>query len=403
MNEERLRRALRSASPPDELEVERRSWRLVRAAYAEDRDRSGAPHRWPTRALVVLAVLVALVAAVVSPPGEAVTTWLREAIGIQVRDGKRSESRRSLVSLPGRGRLLVRSRQGLWVVHGDGSRRRLGEYDGAAWSPRGLFVAATRGRRLVAIEPDDADVRWVLSRTRRVRYPAWAPSGYRIAYGVGSAVHVVAGDGSLDRLLARRVLPGAWGWRPQPGRNVLAYVTRTGVLQVVDVDTRKRLWRWDQGEERAEEVAWSADGSRLVARAPHALYVFDASGRLLASVPPAPSEATRSLDVAFAPRGHAFAVTSRNAAGRSRAVLLRAERRARSRLVFAGDGLLRRVAWSPDGRWLLVTWPTADQWLFLRVPEVRRVVAVSNIGREFDPGGRGRSRFPRLIGWCCAS
>ncbi|MDQ3891199.1 MAG: hypothetical protein M3312_11715 [Actinomycetota bacterium] len=403
MNEERVRRALQSASPPDELEAERRSWRLVRAAYQEDADRIAAPRRWPTRPLVVLAALLAVVAAVVSPPGDAVTTWLREAIGIQARDGTRSDSRPTLASLPGRGRLLVRSRQGLWVVHGDGSRRRLGAYDDAAWSPRGLFVAATRGRRLVAVEPDDGEVRWVLSRTRRVRRPAWAPGGYRIAYGVGSDVHVVAGDGSLDRLLARRVLPGAWAWRPQAGRNVLAYVARTGVVQVVDVDARKRLWRWDQGEERAEEVAWSADGRRLVARAPHALYVFAESGRLLASVSPTPPEATRSLDVAFAPRGHAFAVTSRDAAGRSRAVLLRAERGVRPRLVFAGDGLLRRVAWSPDGRWLLVTWPSADQWLFLRVPEVRRVVAVSNIGREFDPGGRGAASFPRLIGWCCAS
>ena len=68
------------------------------------------------------------------------------------------------------------------------------------------------------------------------------------------------------------------------------------------------------------------------------------------------------------------------------------------RVIFRGTGSFGDLAWSPDGRWLLVTWPTADQWVFVRVTGPRRIVAVSNVTRQFGGGA-----FPRIAGWCCSA
>ncbi|MGH2973603.1 MAG: hypothetical protein ACRDLL_01865 [Solirubrobacterales bacterium] len=62
------------------------------------------------------------------------------------------------------------------------------------------------------------------------------------------------------------------------------------------------------------------------------------------------------------------------------------------------------VTWSPGGRRLLVGWPDADQWLFLNptgAPGGQHITAVSNVSRQFEPGGRGSPSFPRPSGWCC--
>ena len=67
-----------------------------------------------------------------------------------------------------------------------------------------------------------------------------------------------------------------------------------------------------------------------------------------------------------------------------------------------GVGRFGGVQWSPNGRWLLLTWRDADQWLFLRSAPARRLVAVSSIGRAFEPDRIGGARFPTAGGWCCA-
>jgi hypothetical protein len=36
------------------------------------------------------------------------------------------------------------------------------------------------------------------------------------------------------------------------------------------------------------------------------------------------------------------------------------------------------------------------------MPDVGRVLTVSAVTREFDPGGSGEGRFPRIVSWCCA-
>jgi hypothetical protein len=81
-------------------------------------------------------------------------------------------------------------------------------------------------------------------------------------------------------------------------------------------------------------------------------------------------------------------------------VLVR-ERGGKTRTAFTGSGRVAGIAWSPDGRWLLVGWPAADQWLFLRTAGGRQVVTASALTAEFDPGGSGQGRFPRIVSWCC--
>ena len=119
--------------------------------------------------------------------------------------GRRGRARSARpVLAASRGTLARRFRSGVWVVQEDGSKRLLGEYREASWSPFGRFVVAVRENELAALEPD-GDVRWTLPR-RDVTSPSWAgtETDTRIAYFDGSGIRVVAGDGTGDRLLIAR-------------------------------------------------------------------------------------------------------------------------------------------------------------------------------------------------------
>jgi hypothetical protein len=387
VSDERVTELLREEAPPDAAAAEERGWRVVSAAFAERPTQR--PVRRRARVVLVAAVLGALVALSFTPAGAAVGDWLSDAI----HPGEK-HARPALVSLPTRGRLLVVSARGAWVVQRDGSMRRLGNYDEAAWSPGGLFVVATRGRQLVALEPKGA-VRWSLTRARRVSRPDWSPDGFRIAYLSGSSLRIVAGDGTGDRLLVRRVALTPPAWRPAAG-HLLAYSDRLGRITVVNADTGRRLWRLSP-DTRPIRLAWTGDGRRLVVLAPGSLRMLSSRGRLLSRV-----SLDRRLPDALAldPGGRSAAVALRDRTGRSEVVSFGLRSKSRTRRLFAGDGAFSDLAWSPDGSWLLVAWKDADQWLFVRSTRVRKVEAVSGISRQFAPGG-GRAGFPALAGWCC--
>jgi hypothetical protein len=227
----------------------------------------------------------------------------------------------ALFSLPAPGRLLVESARGPWAIQADGSKRLLGPYREAAWSPYGRFVVATRPNELVALDPKGT-VRWTLARPA-VRFPRWGGTrtDTRIAYLSRGNLRVVAGDGTSDRLLAPHVAPVPPVWAAD-GRFRVAFVDRSGRLTTVDTET----------------------------------------GRVLSRARPG------RLPLASA--------TIRTRGGSSEALL-------RGRVVFRGTGAFRDVVRSPDRRWLLVTWPTADQWVFVRVAGRRRIVAVSGITQQF--------------------
>ena len=382
---------------PDEGAAEERGWQVVRGAFAA---REARPRRTrPLRALVALGATLALIAAAFTPPGEAVTDWVRDA----VRPG-REDARPALVSLPAPGRLLVTSQQGPWIVEQDGSRRLLGAFDDASWSPGGLFVVATRGRELVALDPMGRP-RWSLARPSILLAARWSPDGYRIAYASGNDLRVVAGDGTGDAALAANVADVPPAWRPG-SEHRLAFADGARGVRVVDTDSGRLMWRSQEGPAPAQ-LAWSADGRLLLAVAPAELRLFDAGGRLLETLEMPPG--TLADSAAFRPSSHGFALASHSLkADRSRLSLFSLGKGATvERVLLSGAGRFEDLAWSPDGEWLLATWPAADQWVFIRAGErrragIERLLAVANIAQQFAPGSIERPRFPGLGGWCCA-
>ena len=356
-----LGRALRAVRIPGEEEAEERSWEIVRAAYA---DRSPLPPPAVGRRLALAAAAgLALLAIVLSPAGAKVGDAIEDVLGIGAENASPT-----LRSLPAAGELLVESAQGPWIVREDGSKRLLGDWDEASWSPHGLFVAVARGRELAAVETD-GDVRWTFPAPGVVRDPRWAGDvdNTRIAYRSGDDLRVIAGDGdpATDRLIARDVAPVAPVWRPigysklgDPAF-VLFYRDHGGGVHAVDAETgsavpvhRSDFKRFPPSPAGSRDLALSPDGSR-VASVEH----VGAADRLT--------------------------VIEGNDAS----------------TLFSARGRLTAPTWSPDGRWLLIGWPAADQWLFFNADRPRRVERFGRISEQFDPGGDGPAPFPSVSGW----
>jgi hypothetical protein len=382
-----VKRELERIEIPGEHDARERAWSVVRGAYAEREPLPG--NKLSLSRVAALAAAAVAVAAALTPQGRAVLADVRDA----VLPTRVERAQPALFRLPAAGRLLVETGTSAWIVSDDGSKRRLGRYDEATWSPRGLFVAAVRGHQLFAIEPP-GEIRWSLARPQLLEAPRWAPSGYRIAYRAGRTLRVVAGDGTGDRLLAPEVQPvAAPAWRPG-SRHVLAYADGLGVVRVVDADTRVELWR-TRAVRSPVHLEWSRDGRRLLVVTGRRVGIFAVDGRRIALLAPR----GRSVTAAIAPAGRSFAlVRSFGINERPGAVDLYSLDGRRLRRVFAGTGFFNDLAWSPNGRWLAVTWPTAGQWVFIDVKRPRRLVGVAEIADQFGGGG-----FPMLATWCCPS
>jgi hypothetical protein len=411
MSEERvLRDRLRELPIADEAQAEERGWRVVSAAYGE-RYLAGSPRR-AMRLALAAATVAALLALALTPAGAEVVDVVEDMIGVAEEDAKPA-----LRSLPTAGELLVGSEVGPWIVREDGSKRLLGDYGGATWSsPRGLYVAATDGRLLVALDTV-GEVRWTVAAPERVRDPQWSPSGYRIAYRSGDDLRVVSGDGTGDHLVARDVAAVAPVWRPRPESEFVKGPGVVGPEQIsfVDAEGRPRLVDADTGEETTQgpraghvstrygvvrEIAWSANGELFLAASngdlvvdrvepgPEGFFAYVASGKAVIEA------------AAVAPNGDRLAVLERRQ-GRSviRLLELTDDRRSPSAPLFAGPGAIDDVTWSPDGHWLLAGWESADQWLFLRADRPRRLIAIDDISRQFEPGGAATAAFPQVEGW----
>jgi hypothetical protein len=400
-----LQRQLASVIVPGELEARRRSWHVVRSAF-EERERLPRPRvgrSWPALAL---AGAVVVIAAAITPPGRSVLGELRDAIGRE-KDVKIQEQF-SLFSLPTRGRLLVESARGAWIVRPDGAKRLLGTYDEASWSPFGRFVVASKADEVVALEPN-GHVRWSIAR-RDVRHPRWSGTrtDTRIAYLSGRSLHVVGGDSKGDRVLVRRVAQVAPAWKPG-SEHVLAFVVPAAAatcaastpghcVRVIDTDSRHVTAGWR--EPGPEQLAFSADGELVAARNPHALTVHTATGLLRAEEPA--TNRAEFVDIAFAPTHSSLAYVTYDASiGRSAVWTVDGGGTGRRRQLFEGTGRMTDVEWSPDERWLLAAWESADQWVFVRVGDgASKIVARSSITAQLN-GGATDAPFPTIAGWCC--
>jgi WD40 repeat protein len=372
-----LERRLRSLEAPDESAVALRAWELASIEFGRHEPKP-RPHRGRAIALVVAALSIS--ALCISPAGAGVVHWVGDRF--EAKPGVR-HARPYLGPLPAQGRLLVTSSSGLWVVQHDGSKRLLGRYRDAAWSPHGLFIAAAREHELVAMEPGGR-VHWTVDASPRPRLPSWSPDGYRIAYLSGSDLRIVVGNGTGDHLFATRVGAVAPAWRPGAGY-VLAFAKHGGVTVANESGTKI----WSRGGITPIQLAWSPDGRLLLVVERNRLLLVDSRGRT-----------KKELDVpaqraAFSPDGRTIALL-REQGGLSQVRLLSV--RGRSWHERAGapvSGAFSSLEWSPDGRSLLLAWPAADQWLFV---SPGRVQPVSGIARAFASGA-GPASFPSVGGW----
>ena len=221
-----MRKELERIEIPGEHEARERSWPVVQAAFAE---REPQPPRRSWKPVAAIAWVLVVAAGLLSPPGRAVLDNVREVVGVE-------KAQPALFSLPAPGRLLVTADSGAWVVDEDGSKRRLGSYREASWSPFGRFVVASRRNELVALTPG-GEVRWTLARPE-VSFPRWGgtKTDTRIAYLSQGELRVVGGDGRGDRLLDRLADERPPAWQPGAGHR-LAYARRDGSVRVVDADT----------------------------------------------------------------------------------------------------------------------------------------------------------------------
>jgi hypothetical protein len=386
MNEARLREALREAPVPNAEKARGRALAMARASYS-----SAPAARRPRRHALQVAVAIGLIAALVSPAGAQIRHWVRDAVEVG-----HQPSLPALTSLPAPGSLLVDSPRGPWVVHADGSKRLLGSYSQSTWSPHGLFVAATGRHQLAAVNPE-GDVHWTLSRLGPVRDPAWSPDGERIAYLNGGELRVVDGDGTDDRPLAIGVAPVAPAWR-RGGDRRLSFVDSSGRVRTMAVDTGRVLARFE-APPRTFALAWSADGSRLLVASRGELQLRTPAGDLLWSAAPPPGMSFG--DAVLSPLSSAEVVATAAMRSGAQSQLLRFGPGGARQRLFAGLGRLGNVLYAPNGRWLLVAWRSADQWFFLNPDHPRRIVAISDISRQFDPGTTSPPRFPSVAGWCC--
>jgi hypothetical protein len=395
VNETELRRRLEAEPAPGEEAAGERAWPIVRTAHAE---RARVP--WierHSRLVIALALLGVLAVAAVTPPGQALVDTVRESVR------EEAPPEHAFDRVPGGGRLLVLSASGPWVVHEDGSKRLLGRYDDAAWSPRGLFVVATQGGRLVTVDAKSGDVHWSLSRSERVADARWSGGGLdtRIAYRAGSSLHVVAGDGSPDYVLADGVLPVAPAW--QGDSHVLAYAGGDRRIHIVDVDSRQEVWRTAQiGGVR--QLLF--DHRRVVAVTRRAIWVLTPHKRTLFE---RVARGHSILSVTLVPFSGVVLADYDEAADATELIVPTCSTSGNCLLIpdlhaYRGAGRVADLTTSPDGRWFAAASPDADQFLFFRrLPRLGKVVSVSDVTAEFGPGATRAESFPRIAGWAGAS
>jgi hypothetical protein len=349
---------LRHAAPPDAAGAHDRARRVVLEAMPV-----AARRRRRVPVLVALAVLAGGLA--LTPPGDALARWLKGLV-----EQEPAPPAVQLGPLPAVGRLLATGPSGAYVVSAAG-RRRLGAYEGGAWSPHGRFIAVTAGNVLRAVDPGGA-VRWTLEATGPVTDPRWSPTGYRIAYRRDDDLRVVAGDGSGDHPLVDTVAAVPAAWRPGSA-NEVAVARGDGAVELWAADTGRRLWQRQAGDVR--DVEWLPDGELLVVTSNRIAVLAAESGRVRWRSLLAPGV----VGAALAPDGSRLALAWDGAVA-----TVRVRPRARVRVQLRAAPV-ESLIWTADR----IAVASRDRWYF--VPTAGGPVTAVAV--------RG---LTRVDGWCCA-
>jgi WD40 repeat protein len=375
-----LERALREAPLPGEGAARERARRTVLAAHA------AAPRRTKPRAAAVVAAVVLTIAGAgaLTRPGQAVGEWVGRQLEVVRPATPKAETtpapkRQRGLDLPAPGQLLVASDRGLWIVTGDGGRKRLGDWTTGSWSPHAKHIVVASGHTVAAIRPDGT-VRWRHTLSARVSDLRWSPSGLQVAYRAGTRMHVIWGNGINDATLPGRAAQAAPAWQPN-APNTLAWARADGTVIVQDAYTGLVLWRHKGGP--ARHLSWSADGKRLlIAGARHgSVYTLAGGAKRL------PLQRGETLAAAaFAPVGRrlALAVAKRG--------VTRVKLRGATAALAEATEPLRSLTWSPDGRWLVAGWKSGRAYLIsARGPDVR---GLDDVPKRLGLG-------VKTLGWCC--
>ena len=405
--EDALRRDLQANRPDDEEGALERALTIAAAEHAGARaNRRGAG--FSRRLLAALVGSVLTLALILSPAGAQVRDWVGDAVSGDGGDGVR----RALTRVPSGGSLLVSSGAQVFTVAEDGSTGLLGDYDDAAWSPNGYYVAASRGDQLLALEPDGA-LRWRVYPSGPVEDQTWAPGCCRVAYRSDGGIWVVDGDGTDNHELIGDVAAVPPEWMPVPydvetqsSPNVLAYIASDGRLVTIDTDTAARS-RAVRVVDDPIAVDW-LDRRRIVVAGGESLAIVDIED---GSVTP--------LDVPFRGRIESVALSAASSSvallteaggpasgSRIRSTLLLAKlspdgEATRTRTIFSGLGHYDGPVFAPDGSRIELGWREADQWRFISPARDVEPMAVGGIAGQFDPGGGKAGPLPEIEDWCC--
>jgi hypothetical protein len=394
--EERVRSALLELEAPDETMAEERARQVVEAAY-DGHLPSARRSRTPLRAGIAVLAAVVIAGFALTPAGADVREWIADTIDSPGEE----DAEPRLTSLPTPGSVLVDAPNGAWIIREDGSKRHLGDYDRATWSPNGRFVGVADGSELRAIDPA-GNFRWSIEAGAPVTAIDWSSDeGFRVAYIAGGALRVVTGDGVTESAVGFAAdVPPAWQPESDPASAIhrLTYVDRDNQVMNVATDSGKVLWRTQKYSAPVRSLEWSADGERLLVVAGDFATIQNADGGTFLKGP----IATGVEHASISPDGSEVAVVSSGPRGTE--LSLYSETAPVRRLYSSGrqnpDARFGPPVFSPDGEWILLPWPEADQWLFVNTKD-ERVTAIADIARQFDANSKGKAGFPDVAGWCC--
>jgi serine/threonine protein kinase/WD40 repeat protein len=142
--------------------------------------------------------------------------WIRSADGQKTAPLVRAASLTSIPTGPrfsrdGRRVGYITGDQ-VWVVPASGGQSipvfksehgSLGFGSSLSWSPDGEFLALCDGARILKV-PSSGGVPVVVKQVHASGVCLWSPEGHSIAYSAGDGMHLLAPDGSADRLLFGR-------------------------------------------------------------------------------------------------------------------------------------------------------------------------------------------------------